>query len=187
LGNGYVGVRITDGVSNNLIGGTAPGSGNTIAFNAAGIVMTGDGVFGNAMLSNSLFSNGGLGIDLAEDGVTPNDVLDQDSGPNRLQNYPYIAAVTRMPTFVKIIGLLVSAPNATYRVEFFSNNSCDPSGFGEGQTFLGYTVVQPNPVGIANFRVNLPVVLANGAFITATATDAAGNTSEFSQCFGPIK
>ena len=43
---------------------------------------------GNAIQRNSMFSNGELGIDLADDGVTLNDAGDGDTGPNRLQNFP---------------------------------------------------------------------------------------------------
>jgi titin len=187
LGNGYVGIRLTDGAANNMIGGTEPGAGNIIAFNAAtGIAMSGDDVTGNALLSNSVFSNAGLGIDLGEDDITLNDPLDRDPGPNNLQNFPIIISVTRKGTSMMINGLLASAPKTTYRLEFFRNDACDPSGYGEGQTFLGFTTVTTNPVGLANFKLTLPVSLRD-AFVTATATDPGGNTSEFSKCFGPVK
>jgi hypothetical protein len=188
LGNGYIGIRLTDGASNNLIGGTEPGEGNVIAFNAApGVGMSGEGVFGNAILSNSIFENAGLGIDLNEDDVTSNDVLDADAGPNVLQNYPILTNVTRLAVSVKVHGLLVSSPYTTYRLEFFASDACDPSGYGEGQTFLGYATVIANRVGIGNFNITLPVSLPAGSFVTATATDPDGNTSEFSHCFGPVK
>ncbi len=50
----------------------------------------------------------------------------------------------------------------------------DPSGHGEGQFFLG--TINPDPSG--QFEAILPPV-APGILITATATDANGNTSEF--------
>ena len=188
LGNGYVGIRITDGVANNMIGGTTLGSGNIIVFNAAaGVAMTGEGVFGNTLFSNSMFSNGGLGIDLNEDDVTLNDEFDPDTGPNELQNFPVISHAIQKDMSMKIHGLLVSLPSTTFRLEFFSSNSCDPSGYGEGQTFLGSINVTTNADGNSSFRASLPISLLPGTFLTATATDSAGNTSEFSQCYGPMR
>src|SRR5207253_3227805 len=77
-------------------GGTAAGAGNRIAFNSgngvdfpANVAST-----GNAVLGNELFSNGGLPIDLNDDGVTANDACDADTGPNNLQNFPVITSVT---------------------------------------------------------------------------------------------
>ncbi len=85
------GVQLNGGGSE--LGADAPGSANTIANNGA------DGVFvsggpANAITGNSIYSNGGLGIDLAPNGVTPNDVEDGDSGPNDLQNFPEFESVT---------------------------------------------------------------------------------------------
>ena len=94
LGND-VGVSFSNGASDNTIGGTANGAGNTIAFN------NNDGIYaisltttGNAFLGNSLFSNGELGIDLINDGVTANDAGDADTGHNNLQNFPTFVEVT---------------------------------------------------------------------------------------------
>lgn len=188
MGNGYFGIRITDGAANNLIGGLEPGTGNTIAYNAAaGVAMNGEETLENAILANSVFSNAGLGIDLGEDEVTPNDVLDGDAGPNNLQNFPILTNVTRIGDSVRIHGMLTSSPGTVYRLEFFASDTCDPSGYGEGQTFLGYANVTTNRVGIGNFNIILPISLPDESFVAATATDPSGNTSEYSQCFGPTK
>jgi titin len=186
LGNGFPGIRLGEGTANNVIGGTEPRAGNTIAFNGgAGIAVNMDAGLGNSLLSNSVFSNEGLGIDLGDDGVTPNDSHDRDDGPNGLQNFPIITAVMRMGRSVIIYGVLVSAPNTKFRLEFFSNLTCDPSGYGEGQAFLGFAYVKTNRLGVAIFKFTLPASSPKGMFITSTATDPGGNTSEFSRCVSP--
>ena len=128
----------------------------------------------NGILGNSIYSNGGLGIDLNSDGLTPNDANDADTGGNNLQNFPVLSSAAG-----GVVGTLNSAPNATYRVEFFSSATCDPSGNGEGAIFVGLASVTTNAAGNAA----IPLFTASpGQFITATATDAANNTSEFSVC-----
>jgi hypothetical protein len=137
---------------------------------------------GNTISSNSIFANGGLGIDLGDDGVTLDDLFDADSGPNNLQNFPVITMVKSTSKGTAVQGVLDSNVNTTFRVEFFSNNACDPSGYGKGQTYLGFVMVKTNITGHVNFRDTLPVALTAGNFVTVTATDLANNTSEFSQC-----
>jgi hypothetical protein len=78
-------------------------------------------------------------------------------------------------------GTLNSTASTAFRIEFFSNQTCDSSGNGEGATFLGSTNVTTNASGDAAINVALPNA-AVGTFITATATDAANDTSEFSAC-----
>ena len=185
LGNGGNGVFV-NAASDNTIGGMAAGASNTIAFNG------GDGVFvgtccgalpgtGNAILSNAMFSNTGLGIDLDPDGVTPNDVGDGDTGANNLQNFPVLtSALSGSSTTIE--GTLNSAIGTAYRLEFFSNTVCDPSGHGEGETFLGFTDVSTDGSGNVSFMVTFPTTVPVGQFITATATDPDNNTSEFSLC-----
>ena len=84
-----------------------------------------------------------------------------------------------------IYGMLMGAPSTRFRLEFFSNEACDESGNGEGQAFLGSGHVRTNQAGIARFIITLPVSLPQGAFVSSTATDPAGNTSEFSNCVSP--
>jgi len=190
LGNNNIGVGIVDGASNNMVGGTTSGAGNIIAYNGSGGgfggVVVGLSGTGNSILSNSIFSNTGLGIDLGGDAITPdgitlNDPGDSDTGPNNLQNYPLLSLATGgVPT---IEGTLNSTFFTSYRIEFFSNDTCDPSGNGEGEMFLGSTSVTTDGSGNASFLESLGTTLPVGQqFITATATDPDGNTSEFSAC-----
>ena len=185
LGNSLHGVFISEGTPNdvfrNFIGGTEAGAGNVIANNG------GDGIFmsgghENAIFANSIHSNTGLGIDLGANGVTANDVGDQDAGGNDLQNFPVISSAIRSGSNTIITGAMSSFANNTYTIEFFSNPACDASGNGEGQTFLGSTSVTTDVNGDAPINVSLPVAVTAGHFITATAADVNNNTSELSAC-----
>jgi parallel beta-helix repeat protein len=82
-----------------------------------------------------------------------------------------------------IAGTLNSTANSSFRVEFFASTTGDPSGFGQGQQFLGSTTVSTDTSGNGSFSVTLPVTVNSVEVITATATDPAGNTSEFSADF----
>jgi hypothetical protein len=163
------------------IGGTIPGSGNLIAFNRRGGVWL-EGAAAVAVLGNSIRENEGLGLDLgAFDGVTPNDLLDADAGANDLQNFPVLTSVTATTDETLVQGSLETVPAGEFRIEFFDNSSCDPSGHGEGEEFLGATSVATDAAGHAPFTFSDSSVPL-GHFVTATATDARGNTSEFSPC-----
>jgi len=185
LGNNFYGVILTRagqgaGAADNVVGGVPGGTGNTIAFNSVGVFVQ-EGSVRNAVLSNSIFSNINLGIDLVSPfGVTPNDPGDGDTGPNDLQNFPLITFANSGSTNIE--GTLNSGPDSDFRIEFFSNSDCDPAGHGEGETFLGFTDVQTDSNGDAAFSVSLRRTAPVGHFITATATDYPYNTSEFSEC-----
>ena len=179
LGNTQYGVGIESSASDNTIGGTADGAGNTIAYNGReGIEVDGTG---NALLGNAIFSNTDLGIDLAYDGVTANDADDPDTGPNNRQNFP-ILTDAKPSTSTVIDGTLNSIASTTFRVEFFSNDACDGSNYGEGQTYLGFLDVITDAGGDATFTATLAPTVSAGEFITATATDPSNNTSEFCEC-----
>ena len=184
LGNGGAGVHIANSSYNNFI------EVNTIAHNAGdGVTVTASGSFGNTIWENSTHSNGGLGIDLNDDGVTANDSGDTDSGPNFLQNFPTLTAfATRSDAASARFTLDVTA-NRRYIVDFYANDSCDASGNGEGKQWLGFTPVLPSSSGFGTFNSStLQRTIAYysapaGNHITATATDTLLNTtSEFSAC-----
>jgi hypothetical protein len=144
------------------------------------------------MLSNSIFSNEGPGIDLwtmdgngnLAEGINENDPLDADEGNNNLQNYPVLMDFYSGSTGTSIAGYLESVPNKTFKLQFFSNspnpNLLDPR---EGESLLGEKLVTTDNNGYVEFQaniVNVSVNIADGHSVSATATDESGNTSEFS-------
>ena len=167
------------------IGGKSIEEGNRIAFNETIGVAVDVTAHGIEISGNSIDSNGGLGIDLftaAGGGVTQNDPGDGDSGGNGLQNFPVLQSASVNAGKTIVIGTLNSVPNSKFALEFFSSFQCDPTGNGEGNKFLGRTVVQTNNVGNATFQVAVAPTTV-GSVITATAThQSVGNTSEFSAC-----
>jgi hypothetical protein len=153
----------------NTVGGTTAGAGNTIAFNATDGVLV-DGVIGNAIRQNSIFASGGLGIHLI-------------NGGNNNQPFPVISSATSDgSTMTTILGTQTVAANTLYNLEFFANTACNPSGFGEGQRFLGSLSLMRGSSGDAPFNVTFAVGVPQGRFISATTTDPNGNTSQFAAC-----
>ena len=186
LGNGGSGVHIASSSYNNFV------EVNTIANN------TGDGVtitatnssLGNTIWENSIHDNGGLGIDLGDDGPTANDAGDGDSGPNHLQNFPANITFASRGDIASVRFTLEVTADRRYIVDFYS---CDLSTIGEGKGWLGFSPVR------GSITVNLifaPSTFENaiGEFtspsttqITATATDTLTNsTSEFAPCVARV-
>lgn len=190
LGNGAYGVAFQNSAGQDVLGGIGPGQANVVAFNVRAGVQVGYGL-AHRISGNSIFSNGGMGIDLTEcsNGFCPgprvNDLGDADTGPNGFQNFPVIASMTSTTTSTTVKGSLNSVANSTFTLEFFSSPSCDPTGYGEGKVLLGSKSV--TTVGnVASFAATFSPRVPAGSVVTATATDAAGNTSEFSPCRGRL-
>lgn len=216
LGNGLIGVSILTGAANNTIGGTKATKGNIISGNGyqgtnpldskSGVEVQfsnadlPDKATGNRILSNSIYDNAGLGIDLYftnnPPGVTDNDLdppPDSDDGPNHLQNFPEITSARRTTRLIGgqrrkvtiIKGTLDSTPSIattkSFIVQYFGSPTADPSGFGEGKRFLGQKSVTTNGSGDATFTFITTKKVARGQVVTATATDQSTlDTSEFS-------
>jgi titin len=174
LGNTGDGVLLRyEGATANTIGGTAAGSGNAIAFNAKGVVLIDAATVGDSILGNSIWGNAGPGIDLGNDGPTPNGVNPR-AFPNHGQNTPILTG--RSPGSVS--GTLTSVPGTTFRLEFYATPAGGPAN--QGQVFLGFLVVTTKPSGSVTFTAPIATIPV-GSVVTATATNlATGDTSEFS-------
>lgn len=201
----------TRNYSNVLIGGSAPGQGNIIANGLySGIRMESTGsniqVIGNtirnnagfgvtfqtntsaALVSNRIFDNDLLGIDLEENWITPNDASDGDAGSNDLLNFPEaIRALAIGPNELRYnFTLDVPAAASGYRIEFFASGAADPTGFGEGERYLGHVDIT-HAGGVQTYTGTLttlePVSIGDAISATTTRRTAGGAwdiTSEFS-------
>ncbi len=171
--------------SNNLIGGTGIYSANIIAFNTQKGVSIESGTQ-NALRRNMIYSNGGMAIDLGNNGVTVNDTDDADAGANNLQNFPVINSHEWTPSSVRLIGVLNSEANKTYTIEFFYSPTLGPSSTGAAMNYLATTTVVTDALGSAGFDVTFATAVPVGYFITSTATDPSNNTSELSASLIPL-
>jgi CSLREA domain-containing protein len=194
LGNGGHGLGVSG--TSNVIGGTGNGEGNTIAHNGAisiygsGVYVAGTFSWRNEIRSNRIFANQMLGIDLAGSsaGPEPNDPGDMDLYyANKLQNFPEVtsavsAGMGNGTSYTRIQVDLNSIANSTYAVELFSNSSCDDSGYGQGESLLHSASISTDSSGNGSMGMIISPQVPVGRFITATATDAEDNTSEFSLC-----
>lgn len=178
-----VGAGVLVESSNNSVGGTSVPDANVIASNTgAGVAVPGAAVSGVNVRGNSMFSNGGLGVDLGPVGVTPNDPGDGDAGANKLFNAPAITSLAPQGAGTRITGTVSTTPSTPVNIEAFTNAACDPSGFGEGETFVGSASVTSNAQGTATWTVDTAAPVAD-KIVTATATGNGSDTSEFSGCF----
>jgi CSLREA domain-containing protein len=186
VGQRLDGVLIFESSANNLV------QGNVIAHNGHGPIATpGEAGFfgvwvlqgsGNRVLSNWIFGNRSLGINLGADyAVTPNDPGDLDGGANDLQNFPTLGTASTAGGVTALNGSLSSAARATFTLQFFASPQCGASGHGEGLYPFGETQVTTDGAGNAAFSLRYDIALPAGWVVTATATGPSG-TSEFSAC-----
>jgi len=192
--------------------GTNPGSGqNGLTLSTSNCVVKGliihgfpgNGIqitsgVGNKISANSIYENDLRGIDLqganeSSGTVTLNDDGDTDRGPNNLQNFPVLSSLSFSQGSVTVSGTLNTiAATKSYTLEFFANKVADKYeigglAYGEGQTYIGSTVVTTDKKGAATFTTSLTTYSKYGDIITATATDPDGNTSEFSATIGGLQ
>lgn len=191
-------------------------SGNVIKLNTIyknigpGINIVNSSSLTNKISQNSIYNNGNgsdntgklkLGIDLAANGVTANDALDPDAGPNGLANFPVITGIAPgAPCQATVAGTYNGLATTQYYIEVFSSDVCngDTSGvdynssvgnnYGEGKTYLGASsVVTTDASGNANWTLNIALSSVSGKYLTAVAIQnngaAINSTSEFSMCF----
>ena len=125
------------------------------------------------MLGNSIFSNS-LSLTGSGDGIT------LEPSANNNQAAPTLTSAMTASGTTTITGMLNSAANTAYRVEFFANTATDAPGISEGETYLGALPFTTDGSGAATINTTA-FSIPGGKYVTATATDtAAGNTSQFS-------
>jgi uncharacterized repeat protein (TIGR01451 family) len=190
-------------IRKNIITGTKNtglGQGSGIVVYYGGPLNTG---LRNRITQNSIYQNTKLGIDHQADGVTPNNGTIGAAQPNNGIDYPIVTSSLLSGNDLVVKGYVgnVVAGSPTFAnatLEFFiadddgSNNgkvfSTDPATVlkphGEGKTYIGTCTTNGSSLfncTFANVNTLMPIGQTfDPKNITATATDAAGNTSEFS-------
>lgn len=195
LGNGTGLSSIKAGIvlegSGNVIGATPANPTATVSAGVNAILFNkGPGIAGyagnNILRFNVNHSNTGLGIDLNNDGVTANDALDADAGPNELLNFPVISSAIFDANGLVLNGTLHSLPSTTFVIQFFANVTTTQLTHGPSEMYLGQQNVTTDADGNAAFTFTYAsTLLPNGdsplgAFITSTVALESGSTSEFS-------
>jgi titin len=164
LGNGTANVALLGGATGNFIGGTSAGAGNVIAFAGnPGVALYDASTKNNSIRGNSIFSNGGKGIDLTGVG-------------NDLQSSPVITNAFGTGTNTVVQGKLSSTANTGFFIDVYRNIVAG----GQGQFYLGTVGVNTDGSGNASFAYTNTSDNYSGQAITATATAANGDSSEFS-------
>jgi len=194
LGNTSQGMSIVNDATNNTIGGTAAGAGNTIASNGSDGVRVNTSASpvnsSNAILGNSIYSNAGLAINLqggTENGfsVTANDGGDADTGPNYLQNFPVLtgAANHGAQGHDHRVTQQHREPELPHRVLRECRARAwrgSEAATARGSANLGFVNVTTNASGNVTFATTLTAAVAVSEIVSATATDLTTNaTSEF--------
>jgi hypothetical protein len=155
LANGDSGVEIAG--SNDAV------QGNLIAFNDLyGVAI--DSGSQNMIQFNSIDANALLGIFLA-------------SGANGSISAPTLTGVVTSGGSSTITGTFTGAANTTYEVDFYASST---GAAGQGQIYIGSETVTTDANGDATITFQTSSPLPSGEFVTATATDPLGDTSEFS-------
>ena len=161
---------------------------NSIANNMNDAIRIVNGSAGVSVYLNVIYNNAGQGIDLGGDGDTANDVDDFDEGDNRLQNFPVIESVVlnenATPRTITIRYHVNSADSINASdyplvVDFYWNST---DGSAQGRYFIDtdFSYTTPNMAKTVVYEFNSA---ATGGFLTATAYDLEGNSSEFSPYF----
>jgi len=137
---------------------------NVIYFNAGPGVQVAQGSQ-TQVSSNSIYANGGIGV---------------DNGVNNLQSVPAIDSAVLSGGYTVVSGSFQGAANAWHTLEFFYVPDLDPTDNGEGKAILGSARVMTDTGGNVLFNVSFPNLVPTGYYVTATATDTNGSTSQFS-------
>jgi hypothetical protein len=192
LGNAGDGIHVKGNARNVAVGFGYPsldGLGIASIANNGGAGVYAEDLVNVDVTYGAIANNGGLGVDLAPRGVNPNDTLDADTGPNELLNSPVLQSATydanAMAPPTTINGTVDTTPNTQVEVDLYLSESCDPSGYGEGEGYVGYVNVTTDASGHAAFTQSNYV--HEGMAMTAlsrrfSSTDPGLIVSEFSNC-----
>jgi hypothetical protein len=137
------------------------------------VLVSNDESDSNTITRNSIYGNTKLGIDISPLGtVNQNDAGDADTGANEQLNYPVLSSARKRSA--SKLAVVRGTACAGCSVEVFAADG-GRGTYGEGKSFVGSVVAGSD----GKFAVSVGV--PRGRYVSATATEAEGNTSEFSR------
>jgi len=140
----------------------------------------------NSMRGNRIEANGrdgtGLGIDLGDLGMLPNDAGDADAGPNNYQNHPLIRGTAPNGASRTIKAVLNTKPNEAVLVDFYRSPTCPGGERGaNATTYVGSVGFNSGATGVITFTAQISASGPSG-YLTSIATTSVGHTSELAPC-----
>jgi hypothetical protein len=143
--------------------------GNTITRNGGNGIVLDEGSPDPVIARNRYWDNGGLAVDVGDDGVTELGV-------------PVIDAVIATGSHTEVTFHLDAHASRPYEVEAFALPHCDPSGFGEGKKYLGRVEVVTDDTGHVVATMVVPAI-ERRMLVTASA-GGRDEAYELSACHG---
>ncbi len=175
LGNGHSGIRAGGGSI--LIGGDTPSLRNVIAGNGTSGVEVSEGSSGVTIRGNLFFGNGQLAIDLGGGGVLGNTL----TGVAGNLDSPDVVGASRSGSDLTVDLGFIGTPSSIFTIDVYVTDDPNVSGHGGAihwiSSIAGLTTDGSGQLNLS--RTLTDSIGAVGDYVTATATDANGNTSEF--------
>jgi nitrous oxidase accessory protein NosD len=163
-GNGRQGVWILDSINSTVVA-------HAVVYNGqSGVALTGSSSANDKIAPAYIAYNGGLPIDLGDDGPTANDLGDGDGGPNTLLNYPIITS------FAGSVITGTACVNCTVFIYVAYGN---PAAAGGGGFQIGSTIA--NGAGLWTTGLCCGLTRWNVSLVACESPcGLASNTSEMS-------
>jgi hypothetical protein len=166
LGNQGDGIGAGKAETNRVKIGGSTGRANLIAYNGINGVFV-EGAQNLTVRRNSIFGNGKRGIALSAGGN------DKQARPRLL------GAVLTGRDRYDVSGTLTGPAGQSYTIDFYANPRADAHPGRDGKTWIGSKQVRTNGQGLA--QIHFRTTASARVKVTATATDSAGDTSEFAK------
>lgn len=181
FGNGNGGVLLVSTASQNEIVGNSMKDNGTDAVRISADAGTRNRIQENVFGLNGTAA-GDLPIDIKLDGPTVNDAGDPDSGANNVQNTPEFVTVVSSPGQVEItyrINSSIIASTYPITVDFYRGFKTLGGAKDVHGNFVFRDVYNVAPNSTKSVQFDPQSILGGFGTISAMATDAEGNSSEF--------
>ncbi len=177
-GNGNLGRGI---LFNSVNSSSSQVAANFVRYNSGAGIAVDAGTSGKVTFTgNSSYANGGIGIDVLDDGPTANDEAASPYDTDNVQNYPVITSVAHVGADTVVSGYLKSR-GSPQSIELYHNSAATPQT--EGEQLIDVFSMPLDATGFVAFTRTIVGFLADNVS-AATTVDTCGDgcvrSSEYS-------